>query len=331
MFTVITEETMSQAIFDYATEKYGDRVEELYQRFGAEFPEKDWNIPDDAWEKNYLCWLFFEKVLPETGMTIAEEFAEASKDMAPRMKQNILQMRNMIRSNFAVISGKGQSLKIKDLEDQNVYAVTLPREVPSIPPNKLLTGRIHPFGDHYRFIGIFLIKTTPLILDPEILKNAYETEQVKRSESIQLRKGSTFQSVLNKYPSHWIDWMCTHYRIKERLKKDKIRKIENKLTAEIEIIVNGLSEQSKDALRLCLAHGGFVKYGMLKDFDDDIGFFWDEEKYKSPIAELRQKGLLFVGKMGFGDRNYKIAFVPGELRDGMRSGLSSRATQTILG
>jgi len=322
---------MSQAIFEYAIEKYGDRVEELYQRFSTEFPENDWDIPDDAWEKNYLCWLFFEKVLPETGQTIAEEFAEASKDMAPGMKQNILQMKNMIRSNFAVISGKDRFLKIKDLEDQTVYDVTLPREVPSIPPNKLLTGRIHPFGDHYRFTGIFVIKTTPLILDPEIFMNAFETGQVDKIENIQLRKGSTFQSVMNKYPSHWIDWMCKHYRIKERLKKDKICKIESKLTAEIEIIVNGLFEQSKDALRLCLAQGGFVKYGMLKSFDDDMRFFWDEGKCESPIAELRQKGLLFVGKMGFGDRNYKIAFVPNELRDGMRPILASKSMQTALG
>jgi len=327
----MTEDTIFQTIFEYATEKRRDRIEELHKRFGAEFPEKDWNLSGEAWRKNYLCWLIFEKALPETGKTIAEEFAEASTDMGSEMKQNVSQMRNTIRSDFAVISGKDGFLRIKDMNVRTVYEVELPTECPPIPPNTLLTGRIYPFGGHYRFTGVFLAKSTPLILDPDIYMNAFEAGQLSRIESIQLRKGSTFQSVMNKYPSHWIGWMCKHYGIRQRLKKDKIREIEMKLISGIETVVNGLSKQSQDALRLCLAQDGFVKYGMLKGFDDDMSYFWEGKTCESPIMELRQKGLLFVGKMGFGDRNYKIAFVPNELRDGMRSALSSKAAQTSLG
>ncbi len=329
VFIMINEETISQAVFEYAIEKYSDRAEDLYQRYGEEFPEKDWDLLEDAWQKNYLCWLFFEKVMPETGKTIAEEFAEASADMDAKLKMNILQIRNMIRSDFVVISRKDRFIKIKDMDDKTSYDVKLLKDSPPISPNMLLTGRIHPFGDHYRFIGIFLIKTTPLILDPDILMNAYKDSQLTKIEGIQLRKGSTFRSVMNKYPSHWIDWMSKHYGIKQRLKKDKIREIEKKLTTDIEIIVKVLSKQSKDALNLCLKQGGFVKYRILKDFEDDLDFFWNEGFCGSPIGELRQRGLLFVGKMGFGDRNYKIAFIPNELRDGLKSALSFKDATTI--
>ena len=54
---------------------------------------------------------------------------------------------------------------------------------------------------------------------------------------------------------------------------------------------------------------------MLKHYDDDFEFFWEEQPLSSTIGVLRQKGLLFIGKMWFGTRNYKVAFVPIELRD----------------
>ena len=58
----------------------------------------------------------------------------------------------------------------------------------------------------------------------------------------------------------------------------------------------------------------FEKY--LEEFE--LGFFWEKQSHMSTIGELRQKGLLFVGKMGFGDRNYKIAFIPIEIRDDLK-------------
>ena len=61
---MITEENVNQAIFDYADQKYGKRSQELFQRYLDEFPEKDLELPEEAWSNNFLAWLFFEKVLP---------------------------------------------------------------------------------------------------------------------------------------------------------------------------------------------------------------------------------------------------------------------------
>ena len=323
MIIMIDEDDLPQAIFDYATTKYAKRSQELFEKYVEEFPEKNLDLPDEAWHKNFLCWLFYEKTLPETGKTIAEEFAEQSTEITPEMKKNVLQMRNMIRSDFVVISEKGNILKIKDMNNKTIYDVRRSGDNPRLHTNTMITGRIHPFGNHYRTTGFLLIRTTPLILDPDILMHAFENEQATRIEKTQLLKKSTFKSVMNKYPSYWIDWMSNHYEIKQRLKKDKIRAIENKLTSDLPRVIRGLSEKCKDVLQLCMENGGFVKYGKLKDYDDDLGLFWERQSGTSTIGELRQKGLLFVGKMGYDDRNYKIAFIPVEIRDDLKNLLVS--------
>ncbi|MCZ7397119.1 MAG: hypothetical protein O8C59_01235 [Candidatus Methanoperedens sp.] len=317
MVEMINEENVNQVIFEYADKKYGKRSKELFQRYLDEFPEKDAELPDEKWRNNFLAWLFFEKVLPETGMTIAEEFAKNSKDLSPEMKENVLRMKNIIRSRFLVISKKDLFLKIKDMERNEVYKVKLHAPSP-VYPNSVLTGRIHPFGDHYRFAGVFFMSTSPLILDPAILMSAYETDGLKKIESIPLRQSSSLQSILNKYPAHWIDWMSKYYGLKERLKNEKVRGIETKIVNDLPQIILKLPEKSKEALAFCIKQGGFVKYGQLKEYDDDMDFFWKEGKTLSTIGLLRQKGLMVVGKMVFGDRQFKVAFIPIEIRDGLK-------------
>jgi hypothetical protein len=323
---MIDEENVNQAIFEYADKKYGKQSKELFQSHIDEFPEKDWELPDDTWRNNFLAWLFFEKVLPETGRTIAEEFAENTPDLSPEMKEKILQTKNVIRSKFLVISKKGLVLKVKDMKRGDIHNVKL-RSASHISPNSVIRGRIHPFGDYYRFAGVFQISTSPLILDPEVLLGAYENDELKRIESVLLRRNSSLQSILKKYPYHWIDWMCKHYGLKERLKKEKIRVIENKIVNDLPEIVLKLPEKSKDALAFCIKQGGVVKYGRLKDYDDYMDFFWKEGKHTSTIGILRQKGLMVVGKMVFGDRRFKVAFIPVEIREGLKSVLSPQTSR----
>ncbi|HJH32127.1 MAG TPA: hypothetical protein C5S50_08135 [Methanosarcinaceae archaeon] len=319
---MIDEENVNQAIFEYANDKYGNQSQELFDRYVDEFPEKDVEMPDEIWRNNFLAWLFFEKVLPKTGKTIAEEFAENTPELSPEMEKNVLQMKNVLRSNFIVISKKGLFLKIKDRKSGDVYNVKLHAPTP-ISPNSAITGRIHPSGNHYRFSGVYQMSTSPLILDPDVLFGAYENDKLKKIESIPLRRSSSLKSILNKYPAHWIDWMCTHYDLKGGLKKDKVRRIDDKIVNDLPPIILKLPEKSKEALALCVEQGGVVKYGKLKNYDDDMDFFWEGEKTVSTIGMLRQKGLMVVGKMVFGDRKFKVAYIPVEIREELKSLLSS--------
>ncbi|MFO8077326.1 MAG: hypothetical protein R6U21_01600 [Thermoplasmatota archaeon] len=312
---MLDEENIPKAIFDYATEKYSHRLEEFFNAFVEEFPEKDWDLPEESWRNNFLSWFFYEKPLPETGITIAEEFAQNSTEITSEMRENIQNMRNIVRSEFVVLSVKNQIVKIKDTVDGKIYTVKQDKGAESLSSNMLIVGRIYPFGKYYRATGIFLIKTSPLILDPSVLMHAYEGDQLKRFDSIQLRKSSTLQSVMKKFPAHWIDWMSDYYNVNQRRKNEKIKDIKKRIISNLSHIFKELSTDAKDVLRLCMKNNGVLKYGKLKKYDDEFGFFWNENPIESPIGELRQKGLLFVGKMRFNERNYKIAFVPIEFRD----------------
>lgn len=316
---MIDEDDLPQAIFEYGIEKYGCKAQELCEKYGEEFPEKDYDLPDELWLKNFLNWLFYEKIFPETGMTVAEEFAEQSTDLPVELKENVKQIRNMIRSEFVILSKKGDFVQIKDMADGKRYTLKGKKNYMHLKPNMLMVGRIYPFGNYYHTAGIISLRNSPLILDPGVIMGMFDNDQVARIEKKHLRRSSTLNQLLKTYPAHWIDWMCKAYDITQRLKIDKIRGIMEKIKSDLPEIVEDLSMESKDVLRLCIEEGGFVKYGKLKQFDDAFSFFWDDQSTVSPIGELRKKGLLFVGKMVFGERNYKVAFIPVELRDQLKN------------
>jgi len=228
-------------------------------------------------------------------------------------------MRNMIRSDFLVMSEKGTMVRFKDIHNKKIYDVKRYKGGPRYSPHTIVTGRIFPFGDHYRTTGFFFFQTSPFLLDPDIIMNEYEHDQIARIENIQLRTRSSFQSMMNNYPSHWVDWICNYYQIKQRLKKEKVREIEQRLTSNLPSVLQTLPKKAKDVLRFCIKNRGFVKYGLLKHYDDDFQFFWEEQPLSSTMGVLRQRGLLFIGRMWFGKRNYKVAFVPIELRDALEN------------
>jgi hypothetical protein len=101
--------------------------------------------------------------------------------------------------------------------------------------------------------------------------------------------------------------------------KELFQRIEDKIVNDLPQIILKLPEKSKEALAFCIKLGGVVKYGQLKEYDDDMDFFWKEEKSVSTIGMLRQKGLMVVGKMVFGDRQFKVAFILVEIREGLKS------------
>ena len=311
---MLEEETVFQAIYEHAIEKCGDRLEWLISKFGDEFPEKDWKLHRDPWFKNLMCYLMYEVPLPESGRTIAEDFAGSSELVDDDMIDNIMQMRNIVRSEFIVISTNDDLITIKDRKSGIKYKVRKVAGGVPLSPNMLITGRIHPFADHYRFTGIFMSSSSPMILDPEIFIRSYEKDEIKRIEEIHLRKSSSIITIMNRYPANWIDWMSRHYRIQKRLKKEKIGEIVRTITRDTRSIMKGFTPDSKEVLRICMEKGGYVKIGTLKDFEDDTSYFW-KKKSRTPLGELRQAGYLFIGRMNIGGRYYRIAFIPKEVRE----------------
>lgn len=317
---MINQNNFLQKILEYAIEKYGEKLNELFQKYGDDFPEKDWELPEQTWKNNFITWFLCEKVLPETGKTIAEEFAENTPELDPEMKENFRQMKNPIRSEFLVISREGQILEVKDMKHKNAYYTIRLHIKSPIYPTSVIIGRIHPFGKYYHIAGVFKIAHPSFIFDPDVLMSYFMKEKMNLVESIQLKPNSSFQSILMKYPSHWIDWMCKHYNVKERFKKEKVLAIVNKILNDLPQIVSQLPETSKEILIYCLKNDGIAKYNLiLKKFnsDDDTDFFWEKD-FTSPLGILRQKGLVIVGKMMFGSKQFKVAFIPFEIREKLK-------------
>jgi len=316
MMETIDENSHREVLLEYMFQKYGRRIEEFYgnliQYFPYEAKGMDWNLH----LKDFIEWLLIEKPLPETGKTIVEEFVEEHNELDAETKQKFLQMKNVVASEFIVLSKDKMTLKVKDTKTERCYCVKLLDKNPSIWANSLLKGRIYPFGSHYYFPGAIAIHNSPMILSTDVLMEGYNRGRIKDAESSIISKNTKLTAALNKYPCQWIDGICKTFSISAKGRRgDKAWQIAEYLLENISAVINGLPEKSKSALRNVLNSGGIVKYTALKDYDDDISFWWNNEPPASTIGILRLKGLLIVGRLPVSGKMYKAAAIPVEVRE----------------
>jgi hypothetical protein len=224
-----------------------------------------------------------------------------------------------------VIAKDGLNVKLKDMKSGNYYDVVQVSNNPQIQANTIIDGRIFPYGDIYLFAGAMMIMHTPMIVDPDIMMHAYEKKEIEKAESILLSPSTKLTAVLNKYPFHWVDGMCEALSLETSGRKnEKAKDIVEKLIDELPKVIGMLPEKSKKALTFILENGGFVKYNLLKDYDGEITWWWNNDPPKSAIGLLRYYGLIVVGKMPQCARLYKVALIPKDIRvDLQNQGLSN--------
>lgn len=313
---MISEANYKQVLFDYACEKYEARFQEFHNRFYDEFPYKIGNVSDELYLENFVAWFVFEKPIPDTGKTIVEEFVDQHPDMDEELKQKVLQTQDVVRSRFVVLSKKGLNLKLKDMDSRKTYNVTLDNDNRHLSRNALVTGRIHSFGDIFKFLGVFTIQISPYIWDTGVLMEQFSESSIADAEKIVLPPKSRLTAILNKYPAHWVDGICKRLDLSSKGKKNiKVKNIAARVKSDIESILESIPEKSREALKLVLDNGGYVKYGKLKGYDDEIPFWWSEDPPTSTIGILRLNALLAVGKMPMSGRMYRVALIPSDIRD----------------
>lgn len=101
---------------------------------------------------------------------------------------------------------------------------------------------------------------------------------------------------------------------------DEMEKIISKLTTQLDDVIEKLPPEARDALKLALKNGGWVRYNQLsKKFggEEEDSYWWETEPPTSTIEILRLHALLFVGKAGISGRMYKVAVVPKDIREGL--------------
>jgi hypothetical protein len=317
---MIDEESYKGILFDYAVEKYGERFQEFHDEFYDEFPYKLADAPDDLYLENFVAWLVFEKPIPATGKTIVEEFVDQHPDMDEELKQKLLRTQDVVSSRFVILSKKGLKLKLKDQRARESYGVVLDHDNPRLSPNSLVTGRIHPFGNIFKFLGVFFIQQSPLILDPGVLMEQFNESSIADAEKITLHRRSKMTAILNKYPFQWVDGICDRLGLSTKGKKNiKVKDIASKVSSDLASILESIPVKSREALKLVLDNGGYVRYSKLKGFDDEVTFWWQEEPPTSTIGLLRLNALLAVGKMPASGRMYKVALIPVDIRDDLQT------------
>ncbi len=320
---MIDENNFKQAVLEYAMETYGTRLAEFLEKFHHEFPEKDQEIEGDLGLKNFFDWLFIEKPLPDTGKTIVEEFVEAHPGLDKTLREKMLQMKNVIRSRFRILSKEGLRLRLEDIVSGKEYTMRLYTDEQRLKEGIIIEGRIHPFGDEHRFCGIFTFSVPSSFLpSPEDFMDFWEAGEVRNAENIVLHENSPLASILNKYPFQWVDGICKALSLGTGGRKgEKAKMAVAALQDGVPAVVAKLPERSRKALAVVLDGGGFVKAGVLKDFEDDIGYWWADHPPRSELGVLRLYGLLAIGKMPIGGRLYAVALIPADLREPVRKAL----------
>lgn len=322
----ITEDNCKQKLFDYTMQHYLHELADASQ----ECPYNTEELSHDFAVKEVLEWFMSEVVQPSTGKTIVREFVEKSaNDIETGLKQKLLQLEEMFKGEFKIIATDNVHVILEDTSSGERYKVKLFEENRAVyTAGRVVRGRIHPWGNVYRFAGIVQVSKT----DEELargmdlatsglvdsLVKQYKTDRIKEAESITINPKSTISSVLNKYPARWVDGTCIALGLSVKSKKnEKVKSIQELLTSDaIQGILEHLPPRCVEALKFVVERGGWVKYSQLSSrFDDEMDFSWDEHPPTSVIGILRLHALLLVGKMGIGGRMYKIAVVPSVLRN----------------
>ncbi len=222
----------------------------------------------------------------------------------------------MIRSSFRVISIKDRHVMLNDILSGIDYNVFRVEEGNSISKDSVIMGRIHPFGNHYRFSGeIIVLDSSPEDCTRALMYSLLENN-LKELEEMQFRPSTSFITIMKKYPAHWVDRMSRTYSIEKMMKNEKIEAILEKIAKDMDSIISGLSPEAMEILDICMKRGGYARMMFLGDFKEDTTDFL-EKKSKTPLGELRYKGLLFLGRMKLEGRNCKVAFVPREIRESL--------------
>lgn len=312
---MINKDNFKQELFEFAKERYRTKFKVFYKQFWDEFPYKYKKLGDELHFKNWLDWLMIEKVLPETGKTIVEEYVTAHPELSEDFRQCLMRMRKVVRGKFLILSVDGFNIRIKNKKTGEEYSVKVYNN-PKLKSGYVLEGRIHAFDNYYRTCGAFLTyQLQPSFIDPALIIDYFEQDSIEKIEEKVINNDSSIISLLKNYPFQWIDGICKTLNLQEKLKKEKIKAIAFSIQERLLPIINELNNSSKHALWLVLQEGGIVKYHKLRNFSDEISFWWNEKNVPtSAIGALRVRALLFVGHSYFGNKKYKTALIPEEIR-----------------
>ncbi len=317
----ITEANCKQFVYDYGEVNYTAE----FAQASKSFPYDNGSLPADLKLKNVLEWYFYEWVNPKSGKTIVREFVEKFSVPEP-LRRKMLQMERPFSSEFRVISvnENQNSMVVEDKKTRKKHDIVRVQALDDYRVGRQLKGRIHGWGNAWRFAGITGIRLSEEeaekemfakhgIVSPHMLMRHFEDGKMAEIDCVIIGAKTTVYGILDKYPAHWIDGICGNLGIEREgvLKREKIRLILERINQDS--ILTGLPDEEKKCLETVANAGGMVKYSKLREFSDEMPYFWTEHGVNSTIGKLRAKGLVYVGRTMVRGRFCKMALMPREL------------------
>lgn len=159
-----------------------------------------------------------------------------------------------------------------------------------------------------------------LFFNPHRMMDMMTSSMSNNEDSKSITLNLKISAGLNKFRNSQINAVSMALGIsKKDVKKDKINQIVSRLTTELDDVIEKLPPKSREALKLVMDEGGWVKYNKLSNEygEENDSYFWETEPPTSTVGVLRVHGLLFVGKAGIGGRMYRVAVVPKDIREGL--------------
>lgn len=156
-----------------------------------------------------------------------------------------------------------------------------------------------------------------LFFNPNRMMDMMTSSMSKDEDSKPITLNITISAGLNKFRNSRINAVSKALGISTKhVKKDKIDQIVSRLTTELDEVIEKLPPESREALKLVMDDGGWVKYNKLSSEygEENDSYFWETEPPASTVGVFRVHGLLFIGKAGIGGRMYKVAVVPKDIR-----------------
>jgi hypothetical protein len=159
-----------------------------------------------------------------------------------------------------------------------------------------------------------------LFFNPNQMMNIMTSSMSQDEDNKPITLNITISAGLNKFKNTRINGVSKALGIPTKnTKKEKMEQIISRLTTELDKVITKLPPKSREALKLVMDEGGWVKYNKLSSEygEENNSYFWETEPPTSTVGVLRVNGLLFVGKAGIGGRMYRVAVVPKDIREGL--------------
>ena len=305
-----------QALVDWARVAYADEMNQHKDEYPDRVPIEE----PDLREKQFLTWFVMEWVNPRTRTTLLAEFIEKFVKN-PEMASKIGNFKRVFYSTFLATQRISDNvLTAVDQYSKKSYRIKFNNKLPDSCEDLTFSGYISPWekdGTHVTMGIITFSYLNPYgFITPDmqnILYRLLQKDKQNSAEDVPMpRKLSTY---LKNQPVELVDIIAEFLDVSGERKRDRIKAIAAAISANGARLLESLSKDEQSCLLFVYGSKGMAtKHGALeRRFGDDDYEAFASQRARSTIGQLREKGMLMVGKKAIESKRYKVAAVPAEL------------------